>query len=63
MLVVSRKKNEAIKLGDDITLFVVDIRGDKVRLGIEAPIEMPVHRQEVYDSIQRDNDDRNTDSA
>ena len=63
MLVMTRKRGEAIKLGDDITLFVVDIRGDKVRLGIEAPIEMPVHRQEVYDSIQRDNDDRNTDSA
>jgi len=63
MLVMTRKRGEAIKLGDDITLFVVDIRGDKVRLGIEAPIEMPVHRQEVYDAIQRDNDDRNTDSA
>ena len=63
MLVMTRKRSEAIKLGDDITLFVVDIRGDKVRLGIEAPIEMPVHRQEVYDPIQRDNDDRNTDSA
>ena len=63
MLVMTRKRSEAIKLGDDITLFVVDIRGDKVRLGIEAPIEMPVHRQEVYDAIQRDNDDRNTDSA
>ena len=56
MLVMTRKRSEAIKLGDDITLFVVDIRGDKVRLGIEAPIEMPVHRQEVYDAIQRDLD-------
>ena len=57
MLVMTRKRSEAIKLGDDITLFVVDIRGDKVRLGIEAPIEMPVHRQEVYDAIQRDNEE------
>ena len=63
MLVMTRKRSEAIKLGDDITLFVVDIRGEKVRLGIEAPIEMPVHRQEVYDAIQRDNEERNSDSA
>ena len=63
MLVVSRKKNEVIMLGDNIRLVVVQIKGEKVRLGIEAPLEMPVHRQEVYDSIQRDNDDRNTDSA
>jgi len=63
MLVVSRKKNEVIMLGDNIRLVVVQIKGEKVRLGIEAPIEMPVHRQEVYDAIQRDNDDRNTDSA
>ena len=62
MLVMTRKRSEAIKLGDDITLFVVDIRGDKVRLGIEAPIEMPVHRQEVYDAIQRDNQDRDRDA-
>ena len=62
MLVMTRKRSEAIKLGDDITLFVVDIRGDKVRLGIEAPIEMPVHRQEVYDAIQRDNEDRDRDA-
>ena len=63
MLVVSRKKNEVIMLGDNIRLVVVQIKGEKVRLGIEAPLEMPVHRQEVYDAIQRDNDDRNTDSA
>jgi len=63
MLVVSRKKNEVIMLGDNIRLVVVQIKAEKVRLGIEAPLEMPVHRQEVYDDIQRDNDDRNTDSA
>jgi len=53
MLVLSRKKNEAIKIGDDITLVIVEIRGDKVRLGIEAPKNVPVHRQEVYDAIRR----------
>jgi carbon storage regulator len=51
MLVLSRKKNEKILLGDDITIVVVEIRGDKVRLGIEAPREMPVHRKEIYDAI------------
>ena len=63
MLVMTRKRGEAIKLGKNITLVVVSIKGEKVRLGIEAPLEMPVHRQEVYDDIQRDNDDRNSDSA
>ena len=53
MLVLSRKKNESIMIGDDITLVVVEIRGDKVRLGIEAPAEIPVHRREVYDAIRR----------
>ena len=53
MLVLSRKKNESIVIGDNITIMVVDIRGDKVRLGIEAPTEVPVHRREVFDSIRR----------
>jgi|TARA_B110000495_G_scaffold76995_1_gene66067 carbon storage regulator len=52
MLVLSRKKNESIVINNDITIVVVDIRGDKVRLGIEAPKEIPVHRREVYDAIQ-----------
>ena len=52
MLVLSRYRGERIKIGDDITLTVVDIRGDKVRIGIEAPKDVPVHRQEVYDEIQ-----------
>jgi carbon storage regulator len=51
MLVLSRKKNESIVINNDITLTVVEIRGDKVRLGIVAPKEVPVHRQEVYDAI------------
>lgn len=53
MLVLSRKKNESIIINDDITIVVVEIRGDKVRLGIEAPKEVPVHRNEVYEAIQR----------
>jgi len=53
MLVLSRKKNESIVIDDDITIVVVEIRGDKVRLGVEAPKEVPVHRREVYDLIQR----------
>ena len=53
MLVLSRKKNESIVINDDITIVVVEIRGDKVRLGIEAPKEVPVHRNEVYEAIRR----------
>lgn len=53
MLVLSRKRNESIMIGDGVKIVVVDIRGDKVRLGIEAPKEIPVHRQEVYDAIRR----------
>lgn len=53
MLVLSRKKNESIMINDDITITVVEIRGDKVRLGIEAPKETAVHRREVYDAIKR----------
>ena len=52
MLVLSRKKNESIVINNNITIVVVDIRGDKVRLGVEAPKEIPVHRREVYDAIQ-----------
>ena len=51
MLVLSRKKNESIVINNDITVTVVEIRGDKARLGIVAPKEVPVHRQEVYDAI------------
>lgn len=52
MLVLSRKKNESIIINDLITLTVIEIRGDKVRLGIEAPKDIPVHRREVYEAIQ-----------
>ena len=55
MLVLSRQRDETIMIGDNIQITVVDIRGDKVRLGIVAPIEIPVHRKEVYEAIQREN--------
>jgi carbon storage regulator len=55
MLVLSRQRDESIIIGDNIIVTVVDIRGDKVRLGITAPTEIPVHRQEVYEAIQREN--------
>ena len=57
MLVLSRKKNESIVINNDITIVVVEIRGDKVRLGVEAPKEVPVHRREVYDAIHRNDAD------
>ena len=53
MLVLSRKKNESIVISGNITVVVVKIRDDKVRLGIEAPKEVPVHRREVFDAIHR----------
>ena len=54
MLVLSRKSNEQIVINDEIVVTVVEIRGDKVRLGIEAPNDIPIHRQEVYAAIMRD---------
>ena len=55
MLVLSRHRDESIMIGDDVVITIVDIRGDKVRLGIEAPQHIPVHRQEVYEAIKREN--------
>ena len=55
MLVLSRQRDQTIMIGDDIEITVVDIRGDKVRLGINAPAEVPVHRKEVYEAIKREN--------
>ncbi len=52
MLVLSRRTNEQIVINDNITITIVDVRGDKVKLGIEAPKSIPVHRKEVYDSIR-----------
>ena len=55
MLVLSRQRDETIVIGDDIEVTIVDIRGDKVRLGINAPKSVSVHRKEVYDAIRREN--------
>jgi carbon storage regulator len=52
MLVLSRKKNESVVIDDQIVITIVEIRGDKVRLGIEAPREVPVHRKEIFDAIR-----------
>jgi carbon storage regulator len=56
MLVLSRHRDESIMIGDDVVVTIVDIRGDKVRLGIDAPQDVPVHRQEVYEAIKRENE-------
>ncbi|MHC4982567.1 MAG: carbon storage regulator CsrA [Planctomycetota bacterium] len=56
MLVLSRQRDETIIIGDDIEITVVDIRGEKVRLGINAPAHVPVHRKEVYEAIKRENE-------
>ena len=55
MLVLSRQRDESIIIGDNVQVTIVDIRGDKVRLGIEAPADISVHRKEVFDAIQREN--------
>ncbi|MGI9013349.1 MAG: carbon storage regulator CsrA [Phycisphaerales bacterium] len=56
MLVLSRQRDETIMIGDHIELTVVDIRGDKVRIGIKAPSDVPVHRKEIYDAIRSENE-------
>lgn len=54
MLVLSRYRDESIVIGDDVVITVVDVRGDRVRLGIDAPSQVSVHRREVYDAIARE---------
>ena len=54
MLVLSRQKDESIIIGEDIEIIIVDVRGDKVRLGITAPRSISVHRKEIYDAIQKE---------
>ncbi|MCL4110116.1 UNVERIFIED_CONTAM: hypothetical protein GTU68_024961 [Idotea baltica] len=64
MLVLSRQRDESIIIGDNIVITIVDIRGDKVRLGIQAPKDITVHRQEIYDAIRNENaENTDTDSA
>jgi carbon storage regulator len=58
MLVLSRQKDESIIIGDDVEVVIVDVRGDKVRLGITAPKNITVHRREVYEAIQREKKDK-----
>ena len=58
MLVLSRQKDESIMIGDDVEITIVDVRGDKVRLGIAAPKDKPVHRKEVYEAIQREKNEQ-----
>jgi carbon storage regulator len=54
MLVLSRQSDETIIIGDNIRVTIVEVRGDKVRIGIDAPRDVAVHRQEIYDAIRRD---------
>ena len=58
MLLLSRQKDESIMIGDNVEITIVDVRGDKVRLGIAAPKEIPVHRKEVYEAIQREKNEQ-----
>ncbi len=60
MLVLSRQRDESIMIGDNVEITIVDVRGDKVRLGITAPKEIPVHRREIYDAIQREKADKDS---
>ncbi|MCA9210810.1 MAG: carbon storage regulator CsrA [Pirellulaceae bacterium] len=57
MLVLSRKRDQQIMLGDSVVITIVDIRGDKVRIGVEAPPDVPIHRHEVYEAIRRYNEE------
>jgi carbon storage regulator len=54
MLVLSRQKDQSIMIGDDVEIIIVDVRGDKVRLGISAPKSIPVHRKEIFEAIKRE---------
>ena len=58
MLVLSRQRDESIMIGDDVEITIVDVRGDKVRLGINAPRSISVHRKEIYEAIQREKEEK-----
>ena len=60
MLVLSRLKDESIMVGDNVEITIVDVRGDKVRLGINAPRDVSVHRREIYDAIQKEKENEDT---
>ncbi|MBU0568674.1 carbon storage regulator CsrA [bacterium] len=55
MLVLARKRDQSIVIGDDVEVIIVDVHGDQVKLGITAPRHIPVHRKEIYEEIQREN--------
>jgi len=63
MLVLSRQRDQTIVIGDNIRITIVDVRGDKVRIGIDAPREVAVHREEVYDAIQRELSEKEAETA
>lgn len=63
MLVLSRQKDESIMIGDDVEITIVDVRGDKVRLGINAPRNITVHRKEIYLAIQKEKEAKKEESA
>lgn len=63
MLVISRVKNESIVIGDQIEVTIIEIRGDKVRLGVTSPEEMPVHRREVWEAIRRNDTEPSCDAT
>jgi carbon storage regulator len=63
MLVLSRQRDQTIVIGDNIRITIVDVRGDKVRIGIDAPRDVAVHREEVYDAIQRELTEKESETA
>jgi len=63
MLVLSRQRDQSIVIGENVVITVVDIRGDKVRIGIEAPKEIPVHRQEVHEAILKEQSEQTAETG